>query len=367
MNRILLLSADSLVVDVYREQLGSAGFLVSHAADAATAQASATKAVPSAILLDLALPEITGLSEIVLLLSSPAFLSVPLFAMPSGPDDSLITIQEHRSITVIRRTPDPIRGLLHALGETLEVANIPEPTGIDSSRRQRMHQGAEDALHEIRIQSRSVASGDNDVFALHALCFACHQLAHRCALGGFAAVAALGEATESLLRDFRDNPEQIDTQTTRTLSQAVDFLSEMLGSNTLAKLRPPGECPVLAIDDEPMASEALAAALGCVGVPVTTALRSDEALATLEKYLFDLVFLDVGLPDMNGFEICTRLRQYPHHKKTPVVFLTGMPTFQNRVQSTLAGGNEFLSKPFNLVELPVKALMWIYKGQLGKA
>ena len=67
---------------------------------------------------------------------------------------------------------------------------------------------------------------------------------------------------------------------------------------------------------------------------------------------------------MNGFELCVRLRKIPEYKKTPIVFITGAVTVQNRVQSSLSGGNDFIAKPFNLLELGVKALTWIFKGQL---
>jgi CheY-like chemotaxis protein len=53
------------------------------------------------------------------------------------------------------------------------------------------------------------------------------------------------------------------------------------------------------------------------------------------------------------------------HKHTPIVFLTGMATFQNKAQASLSGGNDFTGKPFNLPELGLKALIWILKGQLG--
>ena len=92
---------------------------------------------------------------------------------------------------------------------------------------------------------------------------------------------------------------------------------------------------------------------------------SKTTLAVVIEKKFDLVFIDVGLPDMNGFELCTRLRKLPDYKKTPVVFITGAVTVQNRVQSSLSGGNDFIAKPFNLLELGVKALIWIFKGQLG--
>ena len=68
---------------------------------------------------------------------------------------------------------------------------------------------------------------------------------------------------------------------------------------------------------------------------------------------------------MSGFDVCSKTRAFSLHKKTPVIFITGLATFQNRVQSSLSGGNDFIAKPFNVRELGVKALMWIFKGQLG--
>ena len=73
------------------------------------------------------------------------------------------------------------------------------------------------------------------------------------------------------------------------------------------------------------------------------------------------------MPEMNGFDLCAKIRALPLHEKTPIVFITGMATFQNRVQSNLSGGNDFIGKPFNIAELAVKALIWVFKGHLGLA
>jgi DNA-binding response OmpR family regulator len=89
------------------------------------------------------------------------------------------------------------------------------------------------------------------------------------------------------------------------------------------------------------------------------------SLSALGVQGFDLIFLDVGLPEMNGFELCAKIRALPLHEKTPIIFITGMATFQNRVQSSLSGGNDFVGKPFNISELGLKALIWVFKGQLG--
>jgi DNA-binding response OmpR family regulator len=59
------------------------------------------------------------------------------------------------------------------------------------------------------------------------------------------------------------------------------------------------------------------------------------------------------------------LRALPAHSKTPVVFVTGLTDFESRARSTLSGGNDLIAKPFLFMELAVKALNFILKGQLG--
>ena len=70
------------------------------------------------------------------------------------------------------------------------------------------------------------------------------------------------------------------------------------------------------------------------------------------------------MPGMTGFELCTKLRALPAHKKTPVVFVTALSGFDNRTSSTMAGGNDFIAKPFLFIELTVKALIYVLRGKL---
>jgi DNA-binding response OmpR family regulator len=85
----------------------------------------------------------------------------------------------------------------------------------------------------------------------------------------------------------------------------------------------------------------------------------------LEKEGFDLVLLDVGLPDLNGIDVCSRIRELPTHRTTPVVFMTGDSTDATRAQSSLNGGDDFMPKPFNVRELTVKAATWVARQQCG--
>ena len=85
----------------------------------------------------------------------------------------------------------------------------------------------------------------------------------------------------------------------------------------------------------------------------------------LSERQFDLVFLDVDMPTMNGYELCAKLRAMPQYKKTPVVFVTALSDFDSRTSSMMAGGNDFIAKPFLFIELTVKALIHVLRGKLA--
>jgi DNA-binding response OmpR family regulator len=106
-------------------------------------------------------------------------------------------------------------------------------------------------------------------------------------------------------------------------------------------------------------------AMESVMLRTQTAQEPAVALAELAIGTYDLIFLDVNMPHMGGFELCQNIRQLDDHTRTPIVFLTGLTTIENRVQSNLSGANDFVGKPFNLNELSLKALMLILKSSLG--
>jgi DNA-binding response OmpR family regulator len=67
------------------------------------------------------------------------------------------------------------------------------------------------------------------------------------------------------------------------------------------------------------------------------------------------------MPGKSGLDLCVDIREMPTNHVTPVVFVTSHSDFASRAQSTLSGGNDFIAKPFLLVELAVKALTWLFK------
>ncbi len=124
---------------------------------------------------------------------------------------------------------------------------------------------------------------------------------------------------------------------------------------------------ILVVDDEALACRTITYALKKAQLQSISVEDPNAALKLLSENKFDLVFLDVDMPGMNGFELCNKLRNLPLHKKTPVVFVTRLDDFNNRTKSMVAGGNDFIAKPFLFIELTVKALIHVLRGKFQPA
>ncbi len=109
---------------------------------------------------------------------------------------------------------------------------------------------------------------------------------------------------------------------------------------------------VLVVDDEPVNVQVVLAQLGRAGYEVATALDGPTALEMLAQGLKpDAVLLDVMMPRMDGYEVCTRLRdRFPRHA-LPVVMLTARNQVDDLVQGLAAGANDYVTKPFTGQEL----------------
>ena len=116
---------------------------------------------------------------------------------------------------------------------------------------------------------------------------------------------------------------------------------------------------VLVVDDEPNNLEVLQGLLSLEGLSVVTAADGEAALLSMPGCQPDLVLLDVRMPGLDGFEVCRRIKDNPVTAFVPVVIVTALQGSQDRKRGAAAGADEFLSKPFDPVELitRVKALL----------
>jgi two-component system OmpR family response regulator len=106
---------------------------------------------------------------------------------------------------------------------------------------------------------------------------------------------------------------------------------------------------LLLVDDEDNLRSMLEAALRHLGFDVHSAANGRDALAAIPEVRPDMVVLDVMMPDLDGFEVCRRLRT--EGSKMPVLFLTAKDSTEDKVRGLTLGGDDYLVKPFSLEEL----------------
>jgi two-component system OmpR family response regulator len=106
---------------------------------------------------------------------------------------------------------------------------------------------------------------------------------------------------------------------------------------------------VLVVDDEPNIRELVQVALKFHGCSVTAGASGSEALARAATDQPDLIVLDVMLPDIDGFEVCRRLRAQAND--VPVIFLTARDTTSDTVTGLALGGDDYITKPFSVEAL----------------
>jgi putative two-component system response regulator len=113
----------------------------------------------------------------------------------------------------------------------------------------------------------------------------------------------------------------------------------------------PGTDTILVVDDEPATVILLQAHLEAAGYQVVVAYGGEEALEKAFARRPDLVLLDVLMPDLDGFEVCHHLKTDPRTRFVPVVIITALQESRDKIAGAEAGADDFLTKPFNRVEL----------------
>ena len=111
---------------------------------------------------------------------------------------------------------------------------------------------------------------------------------------------------------------------------------------------------VLVVDDEPNIATSLRFLMEREGFEVEVASSGQEAVAALERPPADLVLLDVMLPELDGFEICQRIRSRPAWRATKIVMLTAKGRAVERDKGLALGADAYVTKPFSTRDLVAK-------------
>ena len=115
-----------------------------------------------------------------------------------------------------------------------------------------------------------------------------------------------------------------------------------------------GDSTILIVDDEPFNVEILEQELQHLGYRTLSAGDGEEALEVVANELPDLVLLDIMMPVMDGFSVCRQLKADSRTRLIPVVMLTALDGFDDRIKGIEAGADDFLTKPVNERELQAR-------------
>src|SRR6516225_12022712 len=121
---------------------------------------------------------------------------------------------------------------------------------------------------------------------------------------------------------------------------------------------------VLVVDDDPSLLKAMRIGLTARGDEVVTAHTGAEAVSQVVLAGPDLVILDLGLPDLDGIEVCRRIREF---SGVPIVVLSAYGDERRKVEALDGGADDFITKPFGMAELEARLRVALRHGAVRRA
>ena len=401
MKKMLIVEDDQIVGNIYRHKFQVEGFQVALATDGEAGLTAVKEIKPDVVILDLMLPKLNGVEILKKMRAEPTTKSIPVIVLSNAYLSSLVqeawkaganhcmikaSCTPKQLVELVNRTlgappavgapaPDPaLPKSAQATASAAIPAKKPRPPGsleddtaFQTELRQTFLGSAPDHVAQLRGMLQTFIKSEGDTARLprlFALYRQVHSLTSNSAVAGLTSVAKMSSALEALLKELYEKPKNLNASTMRTVAHTIDFLAVLLEHSST---RDPESFPppnIMVVDDEAISRRAVIYALEKANLKCVSVEDPKTALTMLAENRFDLIFLDVDMPGMSGFELCAKLRVLPAHARTPVVFVTGLTDFESRARSTLSGGNDLIAKPFLFMELAVKSLTLILKGQL---
>ena len=392
MRKLLLIEDDRIIGSIYSKKFSAEGFDVVVAEDGQTGLERILAFRPDIVLLDLMLPKLNGLEILARVRATPEFQHLPIIVFSNAYMTTVIASAWKAGATTVltkaNTSPKKLTETIHELLAKLEPTTTPSataaprpaapsPTAAPATRDEaafqiehrrqflaslpQFGQSIRD-LHQTFLKTEDRTAKTTAVGELYRHI---HALTGGAGLVGADVIARIAAAYEALLKEMQDKPANINVSTTRTSTQTLFFISSLLEKAASLPDLATFDPVVLAVDDEEISRRAVLLSIEKAGVRGIACNSGSSAFEQARETHFDLIVLDVDMPDMNGYELCTKLRALPSYKDTPVIFVTGLSDFQSRARSTLSGANDLIAKPFAFVELSVKSLSYLLKAHLA--
>lgn len=389
MKKILIIEDNQIVANVYRNKFAVEGYQTEAALDGESGLKLMRTFKPDLMLLDLMLPKMSGVEVIKEVRSETEFAKLPIIVFSNTYLTNLIQdawkAGANKCLSKASCSPkdllDIVRATVGAGDDSKRSgdatpdkpdslsASAPKDAAFQADLRQSFVEGLPATLAGLRgvMQHLVKAGGEVDQLKqIYELYRRLHALAGNAGLAGLNHISKMADAVEALLKELYEKPKNINSSTIRTVAASVDFLGFLFERATHPDKQEIPSANILVVDDEPISRRAVIYALEKAKLPSVSAEDAATGLKLLEEKNFDLIFLDVDMPGMTGYELCAKLRNMPQYKKTPVVFVTALSDFDSRTSSMMAGGNDFIAKPFLFIELTVKALIHVLRTSLQK-
>lgn len=397
MKKILIIEDDQIVANVYRNKLAVEGYKVELANDGESGLRIMRTFEPQIIILDLMLPTMSGVDVIKEIRSEEQFVKTPIVVFSNTYMTNLIqeawragankclskaSCTPKDVIEVVRLTigssgamteksPAPAApGTGPAIASENNAAQAASDTEFQTDLRKTFVDNLPVTLAALRTGMQALVRADGEMAKLkqiYELYRQVHAVNGNASVAGMTLITQMSSALEALLKEIYEKPKNINASSIRTVASGVDFLGILFEKATSPEKQELPNSKILVVDDEAISRRAIVYALEKAKLKSVNVDEPMQALQLLTESEFDLVFLDVDMPGMNGYELCAKLRALPQHKKTPVVFVTSLNDFESRTNSTMAGGNDFIGKPFLFIELTVKALIHVIRAKLQPA
>lgn len=176
-------------------------------------------------------------------------------------------------------------------------------------------------------------------------------------------VRLLASALHGLLNQLSIKAANITPSALHTAAAAVDLLEHLCSTASRPDLATAPRVRLLAVDDDAISRRAVSLALKKAFNDPDLAPDGPTALELAVKQPYDLIFLDIEMPGMDGFELCEKIHKTEANRTTPVVFVTSHTDFGSRAKSALLGAHDLIGKPFLAFEITVKALSVVLRAR----
>jgi DNA-binding response OmpR family regulator/HPt (histidine-containing phosphotransfer) domain-containing protein len=401
MKKILIIEDDPIIAHVYRTRLAKDGYEVHVAQDGHTGFYRIHDLRPDAVLLDLMLPKMNGIDILKRIRGERQFAQLPVLVftnayVPNMVNESYqagatqvfnkasLTPQQiieaiHTSIALAEITPvgesaaTPGQPLASQLApEATETPGFVPPASEDKEFQAQLVQSflekSQETVSLLRKSMHEFSKATDQPSRLEYLLELyrkVHAITSSAGLGGLHNIAQIAAAVEVLLKELRDKPKNINASTFRTVAHSIDFIASLLNRGAEGEVVDVASIDVMVVDDEILSRRAIAYALQKATMKPIIVEDAQMALTLANQRMFDCIFLDVRMPGMDGFELCSKIRTLTLNRATPVIFVTSLTDLKSRARSSLSGGSDFIAKPFMSIELSVKALTYVMQPSVS--